>query len=83
MMIWIYLVCFVLALTKWMGAGFLAHVSWWWLLGPLLLIILWFEFLERMLGMDKRSKPSDSEIDQAKRERINKQLGRGTKDHRH
>jgi hypothetical protein len=32
-----------------------------------------------MLGMDKRSELKDSDVEKAKRERINKQLGRNVK----
>lgn len=81
-MIWIYLACFILAIAKWMGAEFLAPISWWWLLGPLFLVILWFEVFERMLGKDKLREARDSEAEKAKRERINKQLGRDAKGRR-
>ena len=81
-MIWIYLAAFILAIAKWMDAELLAGVSWWWLLGPLFLVILWFEVFERMMGMDKRSELSDSDVEKAKRERINKQLGRDAKGRR-
>jgi small Trp-rich protein len=81
-MIWIYLACFILAIAKWMEVEFLANISWWWLLGPLFLVVLWFEVFERMLGMDKRSEPTDSDVEKAKRERINKQLGRDAKGRR-
>jgi small Trp-rich protein len=81
-MIWIYLAGFILAIAKWMEVEFLAAISWWWVLSPLLLAILWFEVLERMLGMDKRSELKDSDVEKAKRERINKQLGRDAKGRR-
>jgi small Trp-rich protein len=81
-MIWIYLAGFILAIAKWMEVEFLADISWWWVLSPLLLAILWFEVLERMLGMDKRSELKDSDVEKARRERINKQLGRDAKGRR-
>ncbi len=81
-MIWIYLACFILALAKWMEVEFLSNISWWWLLGPLFLVVLWFEVFERMLGMDKVRDVRDSEVEKAKRERINKQLGRDAKGRR-
>lgn len=81
-MIWIYLAGFILAIAKWMEVEFLADISWWWVLSPLFLAVLWFEVLERMLGMDKRSELKDSDVEKAKRERINKQLGRDAKGRR-
>jgi small Trp-rich protein len=81
-MIWIYLAGFILAIAKWMEVEFLADISWWWVLSPLFLAVFWFEVLERMLGMDKRSELKDSDVEKAKRERINKQLGRDAKGRR-
>ncbi|MCA3147500.1 MAG: TIGR04438 family Trp-rich protein [Burkholderiales bacterium] len=81
-MIWIYLAGFILAIAKWLEVEFLADISWWWVLSPLFLAVLWFEVLERMLGMDKRSELKDSDVEKAKRERINKQLGRDAKGRR-
>ncbi|MFN7536585.1 MAG: TIGR04438 family Trp-rich protein [Burkholderiales bacterium] len=81
-MIWIYLAGFILAIAKWLEVEFLADISWWWVLSPLFLAVLWFEVLERMLGMDKRSELKDSDVETAKRERINKQLGRDAKGRR-
>lgn len=81
-MIWIYLAGFILAIAKWLEVEFLAVISWWWVLSPLFLAVLWFEVLERMLGMDKRSELKDSDVEKAKRERINKQLGRDAKGRR-
>lgn len=80
--IWIYLAGFILAIAKWLEVEFLADISWWWVLSPLFLAVLWFEVLERMLGMDKRSELKDSDVEKAKRERINKQLGRDAKGRR-
>lgn len=31
-----------------------AQLSWWWIVGLMVLAFLWFEFLEPMLGLDKR-----------------------------
>lgn len=81
-MIWIYLAGFILAIAKWLEVEFLADISWWWVLSPLFLAVLWFEVLERMLGMDKRSELKDSDVEKAKRERINKQLGRDARGRR-
>ncbi len=34
--------------------SFMADVSWWWINGVGFFAFLWFEFFERMLGLDKR-----------------------------
>jgi small Trp-rich protein len=31
-----------------------AELSWWWIAGLMLFAFIWFEFIERMLGLDKR-----------------------------
>ena len=33
---------------------FMEDISWWWINGAGLFAFLWFEFFERMLGLDKR-----------------------------
>ncbi len=31
-----------------------AHLSWWWIVGLMAVAFVWFEFIEKMLGLDKR-----------------------------
>ena len=31
-----------------------AQLSWWWIVGVMVFAFIWFEFLEPMLGLDKR-----------------------------
>ncbi|MBA5608219.1 TIGR04438 family Trp-rich protein [Duganella sp. FT3S] len=31
-----------------------AQLSWWWIVGLMVFAFIWFEFLEPMLGLDKR-----------------------------
>ncbi|MBA5638123.1 TIGR04438 family Trp-rich protein [Duganella sp. LX20W] len=31
-----------------------AQLSWWWIVGVMAFAFIWFEFLEPMLGLDKR-----------------------------
>lgn len=31
-----------------------AQLSWWWIVGVMVFAFVWFEFLEPMLGLDKR-----------------------------
>lgn len=39
---------------KFFEVSFMADVSWWWINGIGLFAFLWFEFFERILGLDKR-----------------------------
>lgn len=44
----------LLVLLRWFEVGPFATLSWWWVLAPLGLAILWFEGLERIFGFDRR-----------------------------
>lgn len=38
-----------------------AQLSWWWIAGLMAVGFLWFEFLEPMLGLDKRKAHDEDE----------------------
>lgn len=31
-----------------------AEVSWWWIVGLMVVAFIWFEFIEKLLGLDKK-----------------------------
>lgn len=35
---------------------FVENLSWWWIVGFAVLTFLWFEYFERMLGLDKNKE---------------------------
>lgn len=43
----------LLSLLKFLEVSFMESVSWWWMIGLAVFGFLWFEFFERMLGLDK------------------------------
>lgn len=45
----------LLVALKWIGVDPVAGWSWWWVVSPLLLAVVWWEWLERMLGFDRRA----------------------------
>lgn len=47
---------------------FMQQVSWWWVVGAAVLGFLWFEYFERMLGLDK--KQGDMQHEKMKKERL-------------
>ena len=57
-----------LSLLRFFEIGPIADLSWWWIIGLLGVAFIWFEFIERMLGLDKR--PADEHMEQARKERI-------------
>jgi len=59
----------VLIALKLLGIGPFLDLSWWWVLSPLVAAFVWFEFLERPLGFDRR-KADHLEWEQRRKERV-------------
>ena len=78
---WLIWLGVALIVLKMLEIGVFVAVSWWWVLLPLVLAFVWFEFIERRLGLDK--KKAFNEYDENKKRRIeraleaNKARGRG------
>jgi small Trp-rich protein len=50
-----------------------AELSWWWIVGLMGLAFIWFEFIEPMLGLDKRKA---HDVDEKRRkDRVNQTFG--------
>ena len=60
----------VLSLLRYFEIGPVAQLSWWWIVGLFLVAFIWFEFVERILGLDKRK--AHQELEQARQDRIKK-----------
>lgn len=54
---------------KLLGVGPFLDLSWWWVLSPLAAAFVWFEFLERPLGFDRR-RADHLEWEQRRKERV-------------
>lgn len=72
---WFIAVGTILLLMKWLEFGPVAHWSWWIVLAPFLIGLVWFEIIEPIFGFDKKKVHSD--LEKFKRERLRKQLERG------
>ena len=57
-----------LGLLRFFEIGPLADLSWWWIVALFVVAFLWFEYLENMLGLDKRRAHDQS--DEARRKRV-------------
>ncbi|MEO8598999.1 MAG: TIGR04438 family Trp-rich protein [bacterium] len=44
----------LLSTLKYFEVAFFANFSWWWIVGLMAITFVWFEFIEKMLGLDKR-----------------------------
>lgn len=45
-----------------------AELSWWWIVAAMLVAFIWFEFIEKMLGLDKKKEHNVDE--QRRKDRI-------------
>ena len=60
-------------MLKWFEVGPVATWSWWLVLLPFGLALLWFEVVEPFFGLDK--KKAHDELEKVKQERIRKGVG--------
>lgn len=47
-----------------------AELSWWYIVGLMVLAFVWFEFIEKMLGLDKKKEHED--LKKRRKERVGK-----------
>ena len=64
------IVIVLLVALKYFAIGPFANFSWWWVAGLMAIAFIWFEFVERMLGLDKRR--AHEELEKVRKERIEK-----------
>jgi small Trp-rich protein len=65
----------VAVLLKWFEVGPVAGLSWWWVLAPLAAAVVWFEWLERVFGFDRKQVEA-SDWEKRRKERIASQWDR-------
>lgn len=63
----------LLSALKYFEVSFFANLSWWWIVGLMTAAFIWFEFLERLFGLDKRQ--ADESLEKARKERVRKTFG--------
>lgn len=66
----IIIVIVLLSALRYFEVGPFADLSWWWIGGLFLIAFIWFEFIERMLGLDKRK--AHEQLEKARQERVKK-----------
>ena len=69
---WLIWVGVAMIVLKVLEISVFSELSWWWVALPFGVGFLWFELVEKRLGMDK--KKAFDEIEKAKKERIKKRL---------
>lgn len=60
----------LLAIVRYFEVGPFAELSWWWIVGLFGVAFIWFEYIEKMLGLDKRKAHDENE--KARLERVKK-----------
>ena len=66
----IIVIIVLLSILRYFEVGPFADLSWWWIGGLFAVAFIWFEFIERMLGLDKRK--AHEQLEKARRERVKK-----------
>jgi small Trp-rich protein len=64
------IVIVALSLLRYFEIGPFADISWWWIAGLVVVAFIWFEFIEKMLGLDKRK--ANEQLEQARKDRVRK-----------
>lgn len=62
------LIIVALIALKYFEVRFVDNLSWWWIVGLGAVAFIWFEFLERMFGFDKRK--AFEQLDKAREDRV-------------
>ena len=68
------LLILVLVVLRYFEVWRFAELSWWWIVGLMVVGFVWFEFIEKMLGLDKR-KAHDLDSKRRK-ERVKQSFGK-------
>ena len=59
-----------LSIMKFMEVGLVENLSWGWIIGLFVAAFIWFEFGERIFGLDKRA--AHDKLEKAREERVKK-----------
>lgn len=60
----------LLTALRFFEVGPFAELSWWWIIGLMAAAFIWFEYIEKMLGLDKRK--AHNQMEKAREERVKK-----------
>jgi small Trp-rich protein len=71
---YLLIIGFLLVLMKFMDFGPPADWSWWVILSPFIVIIIWWEVIEKIFKL--REKREEAKLAQEKKERLDRMMGR-------
>jgi small Trp-rich protein len=66
----IIVIIVLLSILRYFEVGPFADLSWWWIIGLFGVAFIWFEFVERIFGLDKRK--AHEQMEKARKERVSK-----------
>jgi small Trp-rich protein len=69
---WLLWFALIVLLLRYFEIGWFATLSWWWVSVPFIASFIWFEFIEKRLGLEK--KKAMDEMEAAKKARIKRAL---------
>ena len=58
----IIILIIVLGALKYFEVWKFGAMSWWWVIGLMAVAFIWFEFVEKMLGLDKKKAHNEDEL---------------------
>lgn len=70
------IVLFIMLVLKLAEVWIFATMSWWWIIGGACAVFVWFEFIERMLGLDKRK--DHAHYEKIQKERVKRAFDKKT-----
>ena len=50
-----------LCILRYLEIWLFASLSWWWIVGLMVFAFIWFEFIEKLLGLDQRKAHDEDE----------------------
>jgi small Trp-rich protein len=62
----------IVILLKYFEVSFMEKISWWWIIGFAVLLFLWFDFFERIFGLNKQK--GDMHHEKMKKERLKREF---------
>ncbi|MFZ6779028.1 TIGR04438 family Trp-rich protein [Undibacterium sp. Ji83W] len=72
----IIIILFIMLVLKLADVWVFATMSWWWIIGGASAAFVWFEILERMLGLDKRK--DHAHFEKIQKERVKRAFDKKT-----
>jgi len=67
----------ILSALKYFEVSFFQNLSWWWIAALIAIAFIWFEFIERILGLDKRR--AHDVMDKTRKDRVKKSFEKTNK----